>query len=163
MRMISIDPSIHSCGVALWRVEDLKRPPRRPATPTSVHLLTAREVEWQASAAKIAEQFAALLQSKQVDPTKCLVYCEQPQYLPSKFHTTATGGLVKMAHLCGLLSGVCPKFGYVEISRWKGNLSKDMVESRIKKYYEGKPLLWKQWKKDMWDAVGIGLYVQGEF
>lgn len=162
MRVITIDPSTHSTGVAFWRVDGFTSHPR-PVKPTATALLTSREKDWKVSTVDIVEQFRRLMMEKRVDQKTCLVYCEQPAYQQGNHHTAATGGLVKMAHFCGVLSSVVLDFRYVGINEWKGNLPKDLVTQRIQEYYGSCPELWQSWKKDIWDAVGIGLFLFGEF
>ncbi len=159
VELISIDPGTKNTGVAFW---GRRVPGARRIIPLEVYLLTSHETEWMAAAESIRTQLAGLLMNAAYTFEFASTICEQPQYMPGQFATTATGALVKMAHLCGLLGSVAPKFAYVGINEWKGNLPKSIVTERIQKYYEGLAVA-EKWKADMWDAVGIGLYRYGEF
>ena len=155
--LISIDPGTKKTGVALWPLEWCGG----LVKPLAVHLLKGKGKDWQVSSESVRSQLAAVLQAYNTHQAKTV--CEQPQYLASKMVTTTSGALVKMAHLCGLLASVAPGFTYVGINEWKGNLPKDVVIKRIKRYYASEPLVYADWKDDAWDAVGVGLYQNGEF
>jgi hypothetical protein len=55
----------------------------------------------------------------------------------------------------------------VKVSSWKGQLPKELVIDRIKDFYRkqdaGLKLLSMSLDGNDWDALGIGLYLQGLF
>lgn len=152
---MTVDPSSRSVGVAIWREGELK--------PSGVYLLKPRKKNWLDSAIQIGQEIQALIIACDVEK----VYCEMPAYMAGS-HTTAAGGaLVKLTTSAGIVAGICVSqfipFEYVEICKWKGNLPKEEVIRRICKLYKFKNSKAAPYKADEWDAIGIGLYVQGEF
>jgi hypothetical protein len=59
------------------------------------------------------------------------------------------------------------EFHDVKVSSWKGQLPKELVIDRIKDFYRkqdaGLKLLSMSLDGNDWDALGIGLYLQGLF
>lgn len=163
--VLTVDPSVHFTGVAVWAFASLeaglallskrKTAPR----PRKTFLLEAQEKDWIESANSILEQFENLLDKYEVSE----VFCEQPQYMAGAHQATASGSLQKLCHVAGMFASSCArrkiKFEYVRIPDWKGNLPKKIVQERIEKLYTGK----LKYKRDEWDAVGIGLYKLGLF
>jgi len=133
--------------------------------PRVARCLKSHNKDWQANCSEIAKALQKELDQYWSASTisTVLTICEQPKFLASRSVTATTGGLVKMAHLSGLLSSVLPNFNYVDINAWKGNLSKEIVIERIKHYYRHTPRVFAEWQDDAWDAVGIGLHHFGEF
>jgi len=95
------------------------------------------------------------------------VFCEDVSYQGTgsvKGQAAAeSGGLVKLSKFAGSLRGFiygyyrgAVKFEFVPVVTWKGQLPKDVVKNRILKIL---PNI-KTTNHD-WDAVGIGLFLQG--
>jgi len=91
------------------------------------------------------------------------LYCERPTFMESgRGHTSARrGDLVKLCLIAGGLYGVgisalC-KWEWIDIAKWKGQLSKENVALRIKN------ILGKTFPDHATDAVGLGLYHFGRF
>ena len=78
----------------------------------------------------------------------------------------ARGDLVKLSIFVGMLCYrarllVGPEnVFFVPVNQWKGQLSKELVELRIKKFYASRNFHAK-FTSHEWDAVGIGLHVLG--
>jgi hypothetical protein len=96
------------------------------------------------------------------------VYCEMPIFFGGTsggVGAAETGALQKLSFLVGTyartfdLAGA--KFIPVLVTKWKGQLTKDVVCRRI----EGMlgEVACKKFKADIWDAVGLGLHVKGVF
>jgi hypothetical protein len=49
------------------------------------------------------------------------------------------------------------------VNAWKGNLPKQVVIDRIERFYKKRGIKLGKIHKDEWDAVGIGLYLKGQF
>jgi hypothetical protein len=76
------------------------------------------------------------------------------------YAVAASGDLVKLSCLVGMIAGLCKAMGIiiylVPVAKWKGQLTKEAVIYRIEK------ILGKcTYEKDEWDAVGIGLWAKG--
>ncbi len=73
------------------------------------------------------------------------------------------GDLVKLTFTCGFLVGYLCRHVEVElvtVRQWKGQLPKAIVQTRIRRIL-GEEVS-RQFRNDHeWDAVGVGLYVQG--
>lgn len=147
---ITVDPSIRSMGVVVWRCGD--------ARPLAVDLLAHKKGDWvdagEAMHHDLLELFGLWGRAKKI-------YCESP-----KFHsmvTAASGALVKLSWGCGVVAACAwqsgKSFHPVEVNRWKGQLPKSVVNARIK----GEIQNCSSFRQDIWDAVGIGLYLQGRF
>ena len=94
-----------------------------------------------------------------------VVYCEQPVLMAESVAGQAAarrGDLVKLAMAVGRINQICADrmipFRLIDVARWKGQLSKEMVEKRIRRKL---PDL--EARSHAWDAVGIGLFVKGFF
>jgi hypothetical protein len=75
----------------------------------------------------------------------------------------SAGDLQKLVFLVGVLAGyfhAAASFTPVTPGEWKGQLPKSVVTRRLEKRF-GKHT--KGWEKDVWDAVGIGLWKMGRF
>lgn len=152
MTSLSIDPSIRSCGWAVWKNGRFKYAGLiRPKV----------QEDWQAMGHQVGAEIHGIVRDHKVDE----VYCEFPAFFGgSKGAVTASSGaLVKLAWLVGFLDGMITpefrKFVLVPVNTWKGQLPKEVIIERIKKILPRG--IWKNFKADMWDAAGIGLYVHG--
>lgn len=76
----------------------------------------------------------------------------------------AAGDLQKLVFLVGVLAGYfCEAHSFTPVTPkdWKGQLPKEVVKRRLVKRYG--PGATREWEKDVWDAVGIGLWKMGKF
>lgn len=99
------------------------------------------------------------------------VYCEWPVIFKGTGSMVAesSGSLIKLAYWVGYFAGVLSEkwssveFIPVEPNKWKGQLSKEMVEQRLRKIIGEK--LWAQLnpKSHAIDAIGIGCWAKGVF
>lgn len=75
--------------------------------------------------------------------------------------------LFKLAHLIGAYCGVCSalniRWSVVTVNEWKGQLPKDVVCRRLIRMFAqcGHTLVESAYNHDVWDAIGIGVYKQG--
>lgn len=150
MRTMSIDPGISGTGWCIWEKED----------PKQFGIITApSKLEWQQKGKLIANTILHEVSKYDVK----FVYCEMPAYHQSMggLVTARSGALVKLSYLVGLISGaILPMdMGLIAVRDWKGQLPKDVMNKRIEEIL-GKTKC-KQFKSHIWDAVGVGLYVQG--
>jgi Holliday junction resolvasome RuvABC endonuclease subunit len=147
--IITIDPGLAGTGYAIWNQQwDLM----------GHGVLTCK------SAKNIYQQLHFYgMKIKEVVDDCCsdMMYIEYPAFFQSAKGsvTAAGGGLVKLTILVGYLSAILDiEFRFVEVNKWKGQLPKNVIINRIKAIYPG-----IQAKTHAWDAIGIGLYIKGEF
>lgn len=153
MKTLTIDPSVRSCGWAFWDNDRLKA----SGLVRSSH----KDDDWQTGGQGIGAVLRAIGRRNKIDK----VYCEFPA-----FHggtkgavTASSGALVKLSWMVGFLDGLfTPEFipfELVPVNKWKGQLPKEVINERIKKILPES--VWKNFKKDTWDAVGLGLFIHG--
>lgn len=149
---MSIDPSVRSCGYAIWKGIYLKK--------FGLLKSSSSKEDWRGGGHTIG----ALLHSVALDNDVEAVYCEFPAFFSGgKGSVTASSGaLVKLAWQVGFLDGLFTPdfvpFSLIPVREWKGQLSKEIIEYRVRKIL-GKCV--RKAKKDTIDALGIGLYVHG--
>ena len=97
------------------------------------------------------------------------VAIEWPGFFDSAGGRAVAGGgsLVKLAFGVGKLAQVAEAFGAtfepIPVAKWKGQLSKRIVEHRIRRILPFSRIEKLQPKQHEWDAIGIGLYCRGLF
>ena len=161
MNRLFIDPSIRSMGVAYWNEVDW----RYECSPTITTLIkTVGHGKWDIRAWKACNKLFDFLRENDLTPDK--IYCELPTTTFSVFSGStaiANDSITKLATLFGMLSSSARsegmKFVPVPIALWKGQLPKNVVIQRVKSFLGEKDC--KNFKADIWDAVGMGLYWMG--
>lgn len=93
-----------------------------------------------------------------------MVFIEFPEYFASSGGRAVAvkGDLVKLAYCVGQLAhemGDCSEIHLLPVREWKGQAPKGVVERQVREELKGCTVL-KQAKSDMWDALGMGLWVQ---
>lgn len=161
MGQLFIDPSIDSMGWAYWNGKDY----RTQQPPTDFGLIKSTEKKWEA---KIFEQGNSLISvlNRFVREPHISIYCEMPQFFSSAKGNSAavTGSLQKLSAMVGVVMYIAHQnsdnpLHLLPVNEWKGQLPKSVVISRILKFYGPKKC--KNFKDDIWDAVGMGLYKMG--
>lgn len=158
---LSIDPGVTGTGVALWSIRDWKRlcgPMECFNVYPSGDKPTQRN--WYTRGWDVIEKVKASVPLGRVR----WVYLEFPAYFQSAGGrvTARSGDLVKLSTFVGMLTGQLGRRVYlVPVNDWKGDLSKSVVELRIRQLLG--PEVCKGWTQHTWDAVGIGLYMKGHF
>jgi hypothetical protein len=153
--LVAIDPGLNSMGVALWGSV------RNDSTTPETFLLKApRKLDLAPRALWIARQLASQLPRgfERGD-----FVCEYPAWHGIQLGWAA-GDLQKLVFLVGVLAGyfnTAHSFTPVTPKEWKGQLPKDVVKRRLVKKFG--PGATREWERDMWDAVGIGLWKLGRF
>lgn len=95
-----------------------------------------------------------------------VVYCEMPILFEGEFGhaVVAKGDLQKLTALVGAFLGVCSihgiRFKPILVNEWKGQMPKPVVNRRIRAILGVDT---KAYKRDEWDAVGVGLFAKGFF
>jgi len=163
MGMLAIDPGLNSLGWAYWERTPSVRPPHR------VGLIKApRKLELTARALWIAKELDQAMWD--LGPMGGSVSVYETDFV-SEFPSWhgiqlgwAAGDLQKLVFLVGVLAGYfkeAKSFTPVTPKDWKGQLPKSVVTRRLIKRYG--PGATRNWEKDVWDAVGIGLWKMGKF
>ena len=85
-------------------------------------------------------------------------YIEYPMVMSQQI--ALSGNLTKLAWGVGVICGaLLPlKMTLVEVKKWKGQLPKEIVAKRIDKRLPGLNI-----ESHAYDAIGIGLFMKGEF
>lgn len=98
-----------------------------------------------------------------------VLICEQPEMFFSGkgVVTAASGSLNKLSFMVGAIWTVCMEndvaFYHAPVTKWKGQLPKDMTIQRIKKIYGNAGKVPPKLKLHEWDALGIALWWKGLF
>lgn len=156
-KLMAIDPGMTGTGIAVFNMT------RKPILPITTRILepdSSGRVEdrmlW------LYKRTLSLLQEYRCNQ----VAIELPRYMPSPTgHTSAVkGNLTTLFCACSAVTAATFSFGaslrLVPVNDWKGTLPKQVVIQRICKVINCDD---KQYKSHVWDAIGIGLYVQGFF
>ena len=156
MKLIAIDPSLHSTGWAIFGISTM---------PYQAGLVRPRkeyrDEELITRCLDIGMQLVAIAKAN---------YCTQAIIEFPVFYgegDTNAGSIFKLCGCIGAIAGSLNQAGVVVstvlVPEWKGQLPKDVVIRRLK------AILGEQFcsdlglQKDMWDAVGIGLHYKGVF
>jgi hypothetical protein len=171
--LLAIDPGLNSLGWAYWYPLS-----RKGMIPDATGLLHAPR---RLSLTERARYLAIALEKEAMHPTMCGVHhsrlcgcfgrfiiadfdivSEYPAY-HGRVKGWDSGDLQKLVFLVGVIAGYFHKamFTPVTPADWKGQLPKDVVIRRLEKKL-GKEYT-KNYEKDIWDAVGIGLWKLGKF
>lgn len=149
--IFSIDAGKAGTGYAVWREGTFAK--RDPAYPIENGVIFKKDVELQLKIFKTIVQRYSPIQA----------YIEDAAYMPqSKAGSVcaSSGSLVIFAKYIGRLEQIFAdaycKVNMVSVAKWKGTLSKEIVKERIIRRL---PKI--NCRSHDWDAVGIGLYIQG--
>ena len=173
--VFGIDPAFGGTGIALFQNKVLTnvlllKQIGKKRFETRAHLLSLEVAEW------IRKQVTSSDNPSIEDVGAPLIMCEIPAYqgTPSRSMGWKKGDLQKLTYLVGAMGYACssvilghnptviPYYATVTPAGWKGQLSKELVIERIKKRI---PNVVKEFDpyKDIWDAIGIGLWAIGDF
>jgi Holliday junction resolvasome RuvABC endonuclease subunit len=150
--LLSIDPGVEF-GWALWN-----NPLSKVPTKYGI-VIPPRVLEWEERISMVIKRFAELIDWH----SPATVCCELPCFMNDL--AARSNNLVKLAYAAGSFEGVATARGVkayrsVPVNEWKGQLPKRVVSDRIQKLLTPEKCTWNS---HVWDAVGIGLYVQGYF
>lgn len=159
---ISLDPGQRT-GVAIWRTGEgrIGKPPHLVALWRVIKELQSKP--WEYRCYLLGSMLDNVLSNPAYEWSG--VYCELPAFFESAKGMAAAGrgDIVKLSYLVGLYAGICHSrkvhFGTVPVNDWKGQLPKSVIKKRILKRFGVAACAY--FKGDIWDAVGIGLYVKG--
>ena len=158
-RMLTIDPGFHT-GLAIW---DGTMKPKLDC----INVSSGKGVETlEDRIADMWEKFEYYISDNILDISLVIIEGVENWSGSLKSKTASvTGSLSKLSYLVGGYCQVCQQYGLpfqiISVRDWKGNLSKNVVEMRVKKlvtleYSKGKI------SDHIYDAVGIGLAKMGK-
>lgn len=141
--------------------------PKTPPTKFGLVKPLDKEPGWIDNAQKQADAIRWQLHGEKISLNGGKVICEMPQaFLGNAGGMAAaqTGSILKLSVMIGIyarefLEHSGASFQVVPVRQWKGQLPKEVVIQRIRKYLGEKNC--KEFKADVWDAVGIGLWAMG--
>ena len=152
---LSVDPGL-DFGIAIWIPNE-----KHPAA--YLCCTTPNMACWWKRAEKVGLFIARLeLELRRINAKPRNIGIEYPRMFSGSFgHSVAAkGDLGKLYYTCGIIaaSSNCEPW-LIPVNDWKGNLNKTIVIKRVKKRLGRLP----ECRSHAWDAVGIGLYMRGEF
>lgn len=154
IRSLAIDPGLQGTGWAVFY----------GVHPMRCGVIRVRKpVDFHARSSEIARELAEIAVESYIGQ----VYIEYPSFFDSaRGHMVARrGDLLKLCYLVGVISGRLGPTAteLVPVAQWKGQLPKEVVESRIRKTLGNSIVKRLGIRTHAWDAVGIGLYKHGRF
>jgi Holliday junction resolvasome RuvABC endonuclease subunit len=156
---VSIDAGLNGCGLSAWSLREWLE----SCPPIACRNIYARSGEWYERAYELVAKVLEFL-SEYAPET---VFIEYPEFMPDSvkgYTAAAKGDLLKLTFLVGALAQALQAAGYrvvlVPVHVWKGQLSKKIVEARIKR--EIPEVVKLNPKSHSWDSIGIGLYAKGK-
>jgi hypothetical protein len=150
---MAVDPGLNGTGWATFQ--------GRKLVDQGVLTFRDEKLAWEERAIMYASSIRSLSIHHKVDR----IACEYPAFFESAAGTMVAkkGDLLKLTSLVGLMWGVVYPLPFllVPVNQWKGQLPKEVVNRRITAKLGEKACAGI--KSHAWDAVGIGLYVNGDF
>lgn len=161
-RVICIDPGLDKnggTGCAFWPFLKHKTAISAATVPRKVILIQSKTKDWLERTGSIANQFQAFIKDMRADHV--VIEGQELWGGSAKSHASAsTGALFKLTILTGRLIQIASDAGAIteilQPSKWKGQLSKEAVDERIKRELN------KSYPNHISDAVGMGLHLQGK-
>lgn len=164
--LVSVDPGLYRTGCVAWQegvpflaeiLEDSKLTFRKDIQ--WLERLEMMRTFWKGYLGRYNHLFCR--------PGHLVVVCELAQVFTPAASSGPESSVAKLIALFGSFQSVAKDFGAVWVAapvvRWKGQLPKTVVRSRVRKIL-GMDLCNKlNLKADMWDAAGIGLWYLDRF
>lgn len=154
--LLAVDPGLNSLGYAYWGRK--QTPDQAPKTVGLLH--APRRHELPERCRWLAERLDDIVFHER----DIRIVSEYPAYFGGQsVRGWAKGDLQKLTFLVGVLAGYFQDSEFTEVTpgTWKGQLPKSVVIRRLQKRFG--PGATREWEKDAWDAVGIGLWKLGRF
>jgi Holliday junction resolvasome RuvABC endonuclease subunit len=151
--ILTVDPGLNGTGWAVWDYNDMRFIDAGIIKPW-------KNLSWQDEGQYILRHLLDLREQYDIPS----LYIEYPAFFGSAGGqvTAASGALVKLSWLVGLICGgfhSSTKVFLTPVNEWKGQLPKSVVSQRIIAIDSQ----FKKYKSHAHDAIGIGLYVRGDF
>lgn len=144
-----MDPSINNLGIAIFSDNEyvtaqLIHP--KPINREATYLVKARDM-----CNKVREIYE---KAKSVDP-KIMLVTEVPEHFGiSGYISRETGSVFKLTFVCGMIYGIADEVVAYQPSKWKGQMSKEIVRNRLVRTYPGMDI--EKLDHNIVDAIGIG-------
>ena len=155
--LIAVDPGLRSAGWAVFHGQDIVS--AGIVNPRQEY----REEEVVTRAVDVGQQLGDLVHKKFSGVTHAIV--EMPVYYGPGDKNA--GSIFKLCVCIGSIAQALNERGVivetVNVPEWKGQLPKEVVIRRIKIIVPDWAIKGLNLEKDMWDAVGIGLWKLGRF
>ena len=152
---ISVDPGLRGTGVAVWSIKNwpkLVRP--------LYHFIVSSRLPYAQAGIDVADAVCRKLSAYGYEVEN--MYCEFPSVWANavSYSAATSGDILRLTYGIGCIAGRMPNCSLhmVGVNEWKGQLSKEQVETRIVARLSDIRLSMHEW-----DAVGIGLYAKGHF
>lgn len=172
-KILTVDPGVYTMGVCLWDEDRWY----------SDHIALPERVvnyEMKDNLRKVTDPMDVMSMSVQSlrswfeDEQVSLCYVEKPQIWTSARGMAGAikGHVLQLEMFRGMLFSMCKEFDAefknVNILMWKGQMSKLMVVNRLKGIIISHNVKWSIQEHmtklgNDWDALGMGLYLQGYF
>jgi len=159
---MTIDPGVNGTGVAIW--DSHAGVPNNKIPIFANTMSIGGRMHWRN---KVESYMHTILSILDVYSGCNYVYIEEPIYMESaKGQVSARSDALEKLIYCasfyaGYLTAMNQKVEFIRIIDWKGNMPKDVVERRIRKILGDS--ICENIHNHAWDAVGIGLHLQGLF
>lgn len=156
--LVTIDPGASGTGVAVFN--------RHDGMLKACRVFDSKKISWRDRCNEIVESVDFYVRTRGLTVPDFRILCEYPAFFPTAAGMTSarSGALVKLAYLCGRFDESLQsvgKFELVAVAEWKGQASKDIINSRIAKQIpesvRSQAGMSSSQSHD-WDAVGIGLW-----
>lgn len=160
--LLTIDPGIGSTGWAYWDTSSLE--------PRATGIIKTSPAVWSLHAKAQGVSLVHDVLSVNRKRRSMQIFCEFPSFFAGNsggMAASQSGSIQKLAYLVGVYSAMMTAefptsvFTPILVRDWKGQLPKEVVIRRIKSILGEHAC--KQFQKDIWDAVGIGLAIKGVF
>lgn len=151
-RLMSLDPSINNCGMAIWEMGSKTLLARALLHPKKGN----KNNEYDKSES-ILEQIRAFLSTYGITH----MILEVPEHWAvGGFEARETGSIAKLCFVCGMiysLKNQMEEFQLVVPRAWKGQLKKEIVANRLKdEYIQKYDFDMTEIDANVMDAIGIG-------
>jgi len=153
INLVAIDPGISGTGIAFFQGREL----------IEAYNMYSKAVTWEERALDITDQI-----DNAIDDSCHPILIEFPEPMKGSAKTIASrdkGDTLKLACFVGMVMGrLGMDIDLVKPSRWKGQLSKQVVQQRVGEWLEGTNYIGiDEIVSHSWDAIGIGLWYMGKF
>lgn len=140
--IIAVDPSINTCGFAIFVGGKLhKYELIRPKATSEDFVEKGRSVFWQ-------------IRQKLTKVTNYIIVLEMPEYWKvAGYAARESGSFFKLAVVVGMIATL-PNVVVVTPSQWKGQMTKEVTKNRLQRKYTD--IEFDNMDNNIVDAIGIG-------
>lgn len=142
--IVSVDPSINFCGVAVHTSKGklIQYELLKPENKSDDYIVKSYS---------IVEQIELVM----INYSNVQLILEVPTYWSlAGFIARESGSIFKLSFLCGMICGLTGNTVCLTPDKWKGQLPKKVMKNRLKIYYPNTPII--KLDHNILDAIGIG-------